>query len=141
MDNNAGGLTVSEAAPETPFKDALTVVVPAATAVASPVTPTVATLIADELHVTSLLRFSLVPLLYVPVAVNCWELPDAIDGVAGVTAMETKGGVTSSKVEAEMEPEAARIAADPVAMPVARPFGVVLLTTATLGAEELQVTD
>ena len=40
-----------------------------------------------------LVRFCVVPLLYVPVAVNCWVVPATMEELAGVTAIETSGGV------------------------------------------------
>ena len=39
-----------------------------------------------------LVRFCVVPLLYVPVAVNCCLAPAAMEELAGVTAIETSGG-------------------------------------------------
>jgi hypothetical protein len=87
------GVTVRVADPEIVPDTAVIVVVPGAAAVASPWLPaaplTVATPVADELHVTDVVRLWVPPLLYVPVAVNCTVVPAAIDGVAGVTAMET----------------------------------------------------
>ncbi len=50
---------------------AVMVAVPVATLVASPELLTVATDAAEDVHVAVLLRFLVVPLLYVPVAVNC----------------------------------------------------------------------
>ncbi len=47
------------------------VAVPGATFVAKPLLLTVATDVAEDVHVAVPLRFWVVPLLYVPVAVNC----------------------------------------------------------------------
>jgi len=83
---------------------ALICVVPTATAVANPVlAPIVANPVFDETHVTVVVM-SLVELsLYVPVAVNCCVFPTAIDGPAGVTAIDCSvaAGLTVS-VAAEL---------------------------------------
>jgi len=63
-------VTVNEAEPLIVPDSAVMVVVPAATPVTNPVVLlTVATEGADEVQVTSVVRFCVVPLLYVPVAV------------------------------------------------------------------------
>jgi hypothetical protein len=56
------------------------------------------------------------------VAVNCWLVPDAIDGLFGFTAMETKAGArTVSVTEFVTEPDAAVIVVCPCARLVACP--------------------
>ena len=81
---------------------------PRPTALARPAVLTVATVAAEELHVAVLLRFCVVPSVYVPVAVNCCVPPLAIDGFAGVTAMDTSvAAVTVSVVLPETAPEVA----------------------------------
>jgi len=78
------------------------------TAVARPALLIVATVVDEEFHVAVLLRFCVVPSLKVPVAVNCSVFPMAIDGFAGVTAMDASvAGVTVSVVLPETEPELA----------------------------------
>ena len=67
---------------------ALIVVLPTPAPVARPEALMVATVVADELHVAVLVRFCVLPSLYVPVAVNCCVAPFAIDGAAGVTAID-----------------------------------------------------
>ncbi len=68
-------VTVSAADPDTPPDTAVMVVVPGATAVASPFEPaallTDATPAVDEFQVTAAVRFCVVPSENVPVAVNC----------------------------------------------------------------------
>jgi hypothetical protein len=87
------GITVNVAAPLIVPAVAVMVAVPGVTPVANPVLFfTVATEVAEELHFAVVVRFCVVPLLYVPVAVNCWVVPAAMDEVAGVTAIETSGG-------------------------------------------------
>src|SRR6185295_11677983 len=68
------------------------VVLPGLTAVARPVLLIVATLVLEDVHATWLVRFCVVPLEYVPVAVNCCVAPVEIVGVAGVTAMDETVG-------------------------------------------------
>ena len=78
-----------------------------------------------------------------PVAVNCSFVPEAIEGLAGVTEIETRTGVTTVRVvEPEMFPEVAVIVVIPAATAVAIPFDpAALLIVATEPAEELQITD
>src|SRR5208282_4375088 len=75
-------------------------VCPGVRALASPPVLIVATAAVDELHIAVLVRFCVLPSLYVPVAVNCCVAPAAIEAFAGVTAIETSvGAVTVSVVE------------------------------------------
>ena len=48
----------------------------------------VAVVVVPEVHATLVVMFAVVASLYVPVAVNCCVAPLAIDGLAGVTAIE-----------------------------------------------------
>ena len=67
-------------------------------------------------------RFSVLPSLNVPVAVNCCLFPAAIVGAAGVTAIETSvAGVTVKVVEPFNGPEVAVIVVVPAATLLARP--------------------
>jgi hypothetical protein len=116
------------------------VVVPKRAIVANPCEPDalliVATLGADELHAAVLVRFCVLPSLYVPVAVNGCVLPTAIEAFAGVTAIDTStAAVTVSVVEPVMLLIVALMLDSPVFTAVARPPGVIV---ATLGADELQ---
>src|ERR1700730_18332458 len=88
-------VTVNVPEPLTAPDCAVIVAVPWAKLVASPPFLTVATAVADEVHWALLLMFCLVPLLYVPVAVNCWLLPAAMEAFVGVTESEVNtAGVT-----------------------------------------------
>ena len=59
----------------------------------------------------------------VPVAVNCWVLPCAIDATAGETEMLTSTAVvTVSAAVPEMRPEVAVMVVAPVPTPVATPW-------------------
>jgi hypothetical protein len=74
----------------------------------------------------------------VPVAVNCWFVPNAIDGFGGVIAIETRAAlVTVRVVDPLTVPELAAIVVVPVPLPVAKPP---LEIVAAAGEEELQVT-
>src|SRR6202521_1201076 len=81
-------------------------VLPAATPVATPALPaallTVALVASEEAHVAEAVRNRVLPLLYVPTAVNCCVLPTVTDAVPGCTAIETNVAVGSEAV-----PEAA----------------------------------
>ncbi len=122
------------------------VVDPAATAVASPCEPAAllidATLVFDELQVTAVVRICVVLSENVPVAVNCCFAPWEIEGLDGVTAIDTRvAGVTVSVVDPDMLPDVAVTVVEPAATDVARPFEpVALLIVATPVLDELQVT-
>jgi hypothetical protein len=117
---------------------AVMVVVPAVRAVARPFLLTTATVVMDEVQVTSAVISWVVPSEKVPVAVNCWVVPPGTLGLAGVIAMEDRvAEVTVRVVLAETAPEVAVMVAVPGAMAVARPL---LLTVAANGLDELQVT-
>jgi hypothetical protein len=66
-------------------------------AVANPVAEIVTSVVFEEDQVTIEVRFWVVLLLYVPVAVNCVSVPTGIVSFAGVTAIEfSTGAVTVS---------------------------------------------
>lgn len=72
-------------------------------------------------------------------AVNCCVVPKAIDGLEGVTEMETSaGGLTVSVVDPLMLPEVAVIVVPPVPTVLASPA---VEMVATLVAVELHVTE
>jgi len=130
-------VTVSDTVPVTEPEVALMVAVPVPTAVARPEELTVATFNADDPHVGEVSNWKL-PSSKFPTAVNCWVVPSAIDGVAGLTEMEIKCAATTVKVaESVSDPTVAVIVVDPAAMVVAMPE---LLMLATEFDEELQVT-
>ena len=72
-------------------------------------------------------------------AVNCCVVPAETDGLAGVTAMETRvGAVTVKTVDPVIVPEVAVIVEVPTAMVVANPA---VLMVATLVTEDVQVAE
>ena len=78
---------MSRVEPVTPELLAATLVVPSATAIATPLPVTVATLGCDADHVTLPLRFTLDPSLMWPVAENGSDEPGAIVLSAGITTI------------------------------------------------------
>ncbi len=103
--------------------------VPIATLCASPPLLIVAVEGVSEDHVAVPVRFCVVFSVNVPVAVNCWLVPFAIDGAAGVTAIETSAAeVTVSVVDPLTEPVVAVIVAVPSPTLLAKPcVGTALL--------------
>jgi hypothetical protein len=70
--------------------------------------------------------------------VNCWFVPDTVEGFAGVTAIETRAAaVTVRMVDPLTVPELAEMVVVPTLFAVARPP---LEMVATPVDEELQVT-
>ena len=108
MDTADAELTFSTAVPEIAPEVAVMFVLPPAIAFATPavgdVVLTVATEGLEELQVAVLVRFCVLLSLYVPSATNCWVVPRAIDGFAGVTAIETNAGTTVRVTDPPTEP-------------------------------------
>jgi hypothetical protein len=71
-------------------------------------------------------------------ALNCWFVPNAIEGFAGVTAIETRAAlVTVRVVDPLTVPELAAIVVVPVPIPLASPAVEIV---AIVREDELQVT-
>jgi hypothetical protein len=127
IDCSVAAVTVSPVEPTMDDDVALIVDVPTAAPVARPAAVMVALAVFDELHVTVLVRFCVVPSLKVPVAVNCCFAPFTIEGFAGVTAIDCSvAAVTVNPVDPTMEAEVAEIVEVPTAAPVARPAAVMV---------------
>ena len=108
IDTNAGAVTVRSVEPLIPPEVAWIVALPAATAVASPVVLLIVAAAAFvEVQATTLVMFRVPPPLKSPVAVNCCVTPVAIEGLAGVTVIETSTDVTVRLVEPLIDPKAA----------------------------------
>ena len=75
-------------------------------------------------------------------AVNCCVVPSAIEGLVGVTPIDTNtAGVTLSVVESEMSPSVALTVVAPMLKELARPLEPAALEmVATAVFEEAQVT-
>ncbi len=95
-----------------------------------------------EAQVTCVVRFCVELSEKIPVAVNCWLTPLGVLGLAGVTWIDTKVAlVTVRVVLPEMLPLLAVRVVVPVLAALASPaVPAVLLTLATVGLEEDQVT-
>ena len=95
-DTKVGAVAVRAVEPDTAPKVAVMVLEPLeATTVASPPEAIVAVAGVPDAHVTEAVKFCVLLSVYVPVAENCCVDPLAIDGLAGVTAIETSvAGVT-----------------------------------------------
>ena len=82
--------------------------VPIPAAVTDPPAVIVATLLVCEVQVTELVRFCVELSENVPVAVNCSELPFAMERLGAVTAIDTStAGVTVSVADPLTAPDAA----------------------------------
>jgi hypothetical protein len=127
---------------------AVIVAIPNILLVASPWLPAVllrvATVALEELQVTRLVTFCVLPSVKVPVAVNCCVVPAAIDGLGGLRATDLRvAGLTVKGAVplTELAGSVAVMVAVPVAVPVANPWlPATLLTAATGVLEELQLT-
>jgi hypothetical protein len=127
IDCNVAAVTVSKVEPLIDDDVAVMVEVPTPAALARPAALIVAVVVVPEDHVTVLVRFCVVPSLNVPVAANCCVAPLAIDGFAGVTAIDCSvAAVTVSKVEPLMDDDVAVIVEVPTPAPVARPAALIV---------------
>jgi len=99
---------VREASPETEPKLAVIVVAPVPALVATPCLLITATLAFEEVQLTCVVRFCMVPSLKLPVAVNDAGAPKTMEELAGVIAIETRVAfVTVRLAEPKTEPEMA----------------------------------
>src|SRR5579863_3641197 len=112
--------------------------VPAETAVTTPTLLTVATAVSLELNTTFETSVALVPLLNVPIAVNCVVNPAAIELAAACSVTDSSAAaVTTTCVVPEQPPDVAVMIAVPAETAVTTP---VLLTVATATLLELNTT-
>ena len=138
IETNAGAVTVSTVEPLIALDFAWIVELPCVMLVAKPKLFMVATPAAEEFQVTVLERFCILPSVNAPVAVNCCALPSGMEGLVGVTAIETNAGaVTISIIDPLIVPDFAWIVVLPCEELDAKPNPFML---ATPGADELQAT-
>jgi len=138
-DTSAAAVTVRLALPLTPESVAVIVADPAALVVAIPDADIVAAAVFDELQLAAPVRSFVEPSLYCPVAVNCCVSPLAMEGAAGVTAIDTNDAVVTVKVAVPTsDPEVAVMLLVPCATAVATP---VCRMVACAGVPDAQVTD
>jgi hypothetical protein len=127
IDCSVAAVTVRTVEPLMDDDVAVIVEVPTPAPVARPAALIIAVVVVPELHVTVLVRFCVVPSLKVPVAVNCCVAPLAIEGFAGVTAIDCSvAAVTVSKVDPLIEDDVAVIVELPTPAPVARPAALIV---------------
>ena len=89
METRAAAVTVSDAVPLTPPDVAVMVAVPVPVLLANPVESMLVTEVEDEDQVREVSNCVL-PSSKLPTALNCTVVPNAMEGVAGVTVIETK---------------------------------------------------
>jgi hypothetical protein len=122
IDTSCAGVIVNRVEPLMLFDVALMVAVPTVTLCARPLLLMGADDNVSELQVAVEVKFCVVPSVKVPVAMNCCVVPNAIDGLSGVTAIDTSAAeVTVNVVEPCTEPEVAVILAVPVSALLASP--------------------
>ena len=134
METSVAAVTVSVVLPDTAPSVAEMTVVPTAAELARPCEPPALLMVAvagvAEAHVAVVVRFWVVASVYVPVAVNCCFKPFAIEGVAGVTPMETSvAAVTVSVVLPDTAPSVAEMTVVPAALVTARPEAALIVAT------------
>jgi len=145
-ETKAAELTVSATAGDvTPASDAVICAVPGEIVVARPWDPGALLIVAAPVafQLTMAVRSCVLLSVKVPVAVNCSVVPAAMVGLAGVTPIDTSVAEPTVTVTAgEVMPlKAALTWAWPGAAAVTRPaVPAALLTAATAGVEDLQVT-
>ncbi len=146
MDDKVAALMVNVAVSVTDPKAAVITVAPVPTDVASPLEPAalliVATELSDEVQTTDWVMSCVVLSSYVPVAVNCNEVPRAMVEVADEIAMDTSvAEVTVSEDAPDTLPDHAVMVVVPVATGVASPLEpAALLTIATPVSDDNHVT-
>jgi hypothetical protein len=101
---------------------ATTVVLPGLIPVATPLDVIVATVVSIALHPAAPVMSWLLPSVKTPVAVNCWLVPEAIEGLWGVTSIETSAaGATVNIDDPDIVPEVATMLVVPELVLVASP--------------------
>lgn len=139
---SAALLTARLVVPTTPFRYAVSVVLPAEAPLTWPRLPalllTVATLGCEDVQAASVVRFCVVPSPKVPIALQNSDVPCAICGVVQLTAIDTRGdAVTVNAAGGEVTPPSAAVMlVVPLATPRAAPLE---FTVATLVSDDAQV--
>jgi hypothetical protein len=93
-----------------------------------------------EAHVAVDVRSVVELSVYVPVAANCWEVPKAIEGLGGVTAMDTRAGAdTASVVDPFTAPDVAVMVLPPWAVVLASPVEFTVATPVFVEAQPTEL--
>jgi len=138
-ETTTAGVTVKPAEPFRDPEDAVMVAEPSALATTDPDEPTLAMVAEEELHVTSWVKFCVLPSEKFPVAVSCWASPTGEDDWEGLTVIPTNTAFpTVREAEPAMEPEVAVMVVVPSALPRTEPEAA---TLATPVPDEAQVTE
>ena len=107
--------------------------------VARPTALIVATAVLTDVQVAEFVMFCVLPSLSVPVAVNCCDCPLAIDGLAGVTARESRAAaLTVSVPEPVMLSDTALMLVVPGATALSKPAAEIV---ATAGFVDIQTAE
>lgn len=143
MDTSVADVTVRFVEPDMLPNVAVITAVPTATEDALPLVPaTVATDVAEELHVAEAVKSCVVLSENVPVAVNCCVVPRAMLELAGVTAIDTSvAEVTVSVVEPVIPLNAAVMVVVPGDTDAAFPLEPAALLIVATDVAEDHVTD
>jgi hypothetical protein len=137
IDTRVAAVTVSDAVPLTVPDAAVIVVVPVPVLVANPVASMLATEVEEEDHAIEVSNWTL-PSSKLPTAVNWWAVPSAMDGIAGLTAMETRcAGTTVNVLVSLNAPTVAVMVVEPAATVVAKPEPLIVAAAVD---EEAQLT-
>jgi hypothetical protein len=127
IDVTSAGVTVNVVVPLTAPDVAVITVDPVASVEATPELEMVATDALAEAHVTDVVRLTVDPSEYVPVALKSSASPLAMLGLVGATAIEIKlAAVTVNVVVPLTPPKAAPMVVPPAASPVASPVAVIV---------------
>ena len=144
MDTRAAAVTARFAVLLTDPSVAVITVPPWPALVAKPAFGAVALIVAtpgtDELQVTELVTSCIELSVKVPIAVNCCFVPNEMEALPGVTAMDTSAaGVTATAVAPLMGPTVAEMLEEPTFALVVRPCVPAVLLTPAAAESELHV--
>src|ERR1035438_7227964 len=140
----SAAVTFSVAVPLIGPEVARIIVKPGPAPLTRPVFPANATFVAEELHVTELVRSLVLLSANVPVAANCCTVPTVREKFAGVTAIDFSGTGPTESVALPLakNPRVTLVCAVILVVPCPLPMATPLaLIPATLVAEELHVTE
>lgn len=141
IEERVAEVTVKVVFPEIAFKAAVTTLVPLVTAVARPILPavllTVATPVVADVQLTWEVKSWVVLSENVPVAMRRTVVPFAMDGDAGVTAMDARLAAVTIRVAEPLMPLLVAVIVElPALTPVATPVEAIVAFDV---AEEVQL--
>ena len=137
IERTAAGVTLRRVDPWTPAKAAVINEAPTETDVPRPAGPTVATVELAEFQLTDAVMSRWLLSVNVPVALNCWVVPNAIDAPFGLTVIETSAAVaTVNEAVPDTPPDDAEMVEAPGATLVAKPGVTLALLMVAIEASE-----